>query len=118
MTKSTAHAFDGSRREFLKIATASAASFAIASTASAKVAQSLEPVPDYENLLAKTEEFQEEFLFSLPNHKKDAILARIRRLRPEAFAKLASENEWRHLLRTGYVALKLGETRMRRNSVS
>lgn len=118
MKKHSAHSFDPRRRDFLWLATASTASFALLPNASAKVAKSLEPIPDYENLLAKTEEFQEEFLFSLPDAEKNSLLARIRRARPETYAVLASENEWRHLLRTGYAALKLAETRTRRNADS
>lgn len=118
MKRLPVYAFDSDRRDFLRLAAASAASFAFIPNAAAKVAKSLEPVPDYENLLSKTEEFQEEFLFSLPSVEKDALLARIRRIRPEAYAALASENEWRHLLRTGYAALKLAETKTRRNADS
>lgn len=118
MNRHSIHAFDADRRDFLRLAAVSAASFAFLPNASAKVAKSLEPVPDYQNLLSKTEEFQEEFLFSLPGIEKDVLLARIRHARPETYAALAFENEWRHLLRTGYAALKLSETRTRRNADS
>ena len=106
---------DPNRRTFLKLAAASAASFAVASESSAKASAILASTPDYDGLVKKTEEYQEAFLLALPEAEKSALLSKIRRLRPDAVSKLLAQGETAHVLRTGYVALKLGESRIPRN---
>lgn len=115
MTTGSNHAPNAGRRDFLRLAAAGAATLAFLPTVSAKVGRTLEPISDYGGLLSKTEEFQEEFLTTLPDAEKRPLLSRIRSIRPERYDVLASENEWRHLLRTGYVALKIGKTKISRN---
>lgn len=104
------------RRDFLRLAAVSAASFGFLPTVSAKVGKTLDPIPDYDGLLSKTEEYQEEFLFSLPEAEKRALLSEIRRAHPGTYPILASAGEWRHLLRTGHVALKLGKMKTQKGN--
>lgn len=96
------------RRNFLKKTLALGASFALSESVSAKARTTLKPLPAYDGLLSKTEEFQESFLSALPDSEKRELLDRIAAAFPDAFAKYASGPLVGHLLRTGYVALSLG----------
>lgn len=106
---------DPNRRTFLKLAAAAGASFAASSDAVARTLAAITGTSGYGGLLEKTEEYQEAFLVALPEPERSDLLSKIRKLRPEATSKLLSQGELAHVLRTGYVALKLGESRIPRN---
>lgn len=114
MEKRGSPTFDAGRRNFLKLSAATVAGFAVVSESSAKAAKAIEPLPDYGGLLSKTEEYQETFLLALPETEKSFLLSRIRSVRPDA-ARLLSQGETGHVLRTGYVALRLAGAAFARN---